>query len=207
MARIRRLIPPEAAMHIMCRGNNKQVIFNNDESKVRYYWFIRKFKKENNISIFHYCIMNNHLHLVVWLEAESRLSRFMKQLNLCYFNYFSKAYDYCGHLWQGRFKSNLIDTDSYLLQCGKYVELNPVRAGLVDFPEDYHFSSYNHYAKGVRDPIITDDPIYISLANTQDKRRQQYIEFVVDSSIIRKNSLKKGRPRIKIETSPFSDEK
>jgi len=195
MPRRKRLVPPEAAMHIMCRGNNKQNIFNNDDDKTRYYWFLRKLKEENKISIFHYCLMNNHLHLVVWLNSESRLSRFMKQLNLCYFNYFKRTYDYCGHLWQGRFKSNLIDTDSYLLQCGKYAELNPVRAGMVSSPGDYRFSSYNHYAKGARDLIVTNNPVYMSFSDIDEKRRQQYIEFVVDSSIITKESLKRGRPK------------
>jgi putative transposase len=195
MPKRKRLVPPESAMHIMCRGNNKQDIFNNNDDKTRYYRLLRKLKEENKIIIFHYCLMNNHIHLVVWLNPESRLSRFVKQLNLCYFNYFKSTYDYCGHLWQGRFKSNLIDSDSYLLQCGKYAELNPVRAGMVSSPGDYRFSSYNYYAKGERDLIVTDNPVYMSFSDIEEKRRQQYIEFVVDSSIIIKESFKIGRPK------------
>jgi putative transposase len=145
----------------------------------------------------------------------------MKQVNLSYFNYYRKTYGYSGHLWQGRFKSNLIDTDSYLLQCGKYIELNPVRAGIVNSPDQYRFSSYHYYAKGAFDKLITASPAYQGLSATAAERRQQYIEFVVDSSIInterfmsqlfigseafikkfqeyyqiRNTSLKRGRPR------------
>lgn len=123
MPRIRRLIPLNAAMHLMCRGNNKQNIFLKDKDKLYYHSLLSKFKEENKVIIFHYCFMNNHIHLIVWLNAHTTLSRFMKQVNLSYFKYFRKSYDYCGHLWQDRFKSNIINTDSYLLQCGKYIEL------------------------------------------------------------------------------------
>jgi putative transposase len=108
----------------------------------------------------------------------------MKQVNLSYFVYYKKTYGYSGHLWQGRFKSNIIDTDAYLLQCGKYIELNPVRAGIVTLPEDYRFSSYKHYAKESVDLIITSNPAYMGLSNSTEERRKQYIEFVVDSGII-----------------------
>lgn len=115
----------------------------------------------------------------------------MKQLNLCYFNYYKKKYDYSGHLWQGRFKSNIIETDSYLLQCGKYIELNPVRAGIVNLPEEYRFSSYNHYAKGIPDSVVTKNPVYIGLSESSEERRKQYIEFVVDNSIMDTKRLAK----------------
>ena len=175
----------------MCRGNNKQNIFNTDRDKLRYYFLIRELKEDNKITIYHYCFMSNHLHLVVWLTAKSKLSKFMKQLNLSYFSYYKKRNDYTGHLWQGRFKSNIIDTDAYLLQCGKYIELNPVRKGIVRLPEEYKFSSYNHYAKGDVDSIITDNPVFIGLSDYEAGRRRQYIEFVVDSSIINTDRLTK----------------
>lgn len=176
-------------MHIISRGNNKQDVFHSEKDKAHYYSLIRNFKKENEIVIFHYCLMSNHIHLIVWLDEQSRVSRFMKQVNLCYFNYYQETYGYSGHLWQDRFKSNIIDTDAYLLQCGKYIELNPVRAGIVNLPEEYRFSSYNHYAKGLYDPIITDSPTYLGSSDSIEKRRKQYIEFVVDSSIINSEKL------------------
>lgn len=189
MPRTRRLIPTEAALHIMTRGNNKQFIFNNNDDKQRYYYLLKKLKEENNITIFNYCFMNNHSHLIVWLNDNSRISRFMKQLNLAYFSYYKNKYGYSGHLWQGRFKSNIIDTDCYLLQCGKYIELNPVRAGIVNFPEQYKFSSYRCYAKAESDPIVSFNPAYLGLSDYPEKRRKQYIEFVLDGSILNKSIL------------------
>lgn len=184
MPRSRRLIPVDSALHITARGNNRQNIFNQDEDKSYYRYLLKNLKDENNISIFHYCIMTNHIHLIVWVKPESTLSRFIKQLNLSYFVYFKRTYSYCGHLWQGRFKSNIIDTDSYLLQCGKYIELNPVRAQIVDLPGPYSFSSYRFYAYGTPDPLVTASPAYLALSSQPEERRKSYIKFVVDSSII-----------------------
>jgi len=135
--------------------------------------------------------MNNHTHLIVWLDIVSNLPKFMKQLNLLYFNYYKKSYGYSGHIWQGRYKSNIIDTDSYLLQCGKYIELNPVRAGMVEQPQGYRFSSYSHYAFGLPDVIISDDPEYCSLSDSPQVRAKRYIEFVVDNDIMNSNNISK----------------
>ncbi|MCM8789905.1 MAG: transposase, partial [Candidatus Omnitrophica bacterium] len=141
------------------------------------------------VDIFHYCLMDNHVYLVIWLRAQHTLSKCIKQLNLRYFSYYKKTYGYTGCLWQRRFKSNLIDTDTYLLQCGKYVELNPVRAGIVARPEEYRFSSYSYYAYGKPDPLITPNPVYLGLSACEEKRREQYRAFVVDSSVINSRSL------------------
>ncbi len=185
MSRTKRSIPINAAMHIVCRGNNKQNIFIGEGDKLRYYSLLKTFKEENKLSIFHYCLMNNHAHLIVWLNEKSKVSRFMKQVNLTYFNYFNKIYNYVGHLWQGRFKSNIIDDDSYLLQCGKYIELNPVRAGLVYHPQDYAFSSYNYYANGKPDSLITNNPVYTGLSDSEEQRRNLYVKFVVDDKLVK----------------------
>jgi putative transposase len=179
MARGRRLIPRRSAMHIMCRGNNKQNIFHSESDKLKYYSLLAEHKQENKISIFHYCIMSNHVHLIVWLEEESRISKFMMKVNLSYFAYYKKIYDYCGHLWQGRFKSKIIEDDAYLLQCGKYIELNPVRKQLVRVPEEYPFSSYTHYACGRSDAIINNSPAYLAIDKSERKRRKEYTEFVI----------------------------
>ena len=189
MPRHARLIYADTPLHITCRGNNRQDIFNREEDKLYYHSLLKNLKIDNRVDIFHYCIMTNHVHLILYLSRQSNLPRFMKQLNLSYFVYYKKIYGYCGHLWQGRFKSNLIDTDSYLLQCGKYIELNPVRAGIVTGPEAYRFSSYRYYAYGEFDPLITPNPAYLGLANDDEGLRKQYVAFVVDSSIINTQSL------------------
>jgi len=190
MPRTSRYIPPQdAALHIMTRGNNHQCLFNSDEDKIRYLLLLRRLKDENNLDIFHYCLMNTHVHLIVWLRKNSCLSKFMKQINLCYYNYYNKIYGYAGHLCQGRFKSNVIDTDRYLLQCGKYIELNPVRANMVNSPEAYRFSSYNYYAFGIPDSIISPSPTYSEISPKEELRRKHYIKFVLDSSMVNSKIL------------------
>jgi putative transposase len=188
MPRTKRIVVPDAAMHIMCRGNNRQVIFNSAQDKSYYRSLLKKLITGNSIKILHYCLMDNHIHLIVWLNIESRISKFMKQLELSYFSYYKKTYGYDGHLWQGRFKSNIIDTDSYLLQCGKYLELNPVRAGIVTLPQEYIYSSYRCYANGFEDNLVTHSPVYMGLSDNEGVRQKRYIDFVVDQSIIKNRS-------------------
>jgi putative transposase len=173
----------------MCRGNNKQNIFNNDSDKLYYWRLLHELKNENCVDIFHYCMMDNHVHLIVWISNESKVSKFMKQLSLSYYNYYKKRYGYWGHIWQGRYKSNIIEADSHLLHCGKYIELNPVRAGMVNLPDEYAFSSYRHYALGYPDAVISDSPAFIDLAEDCDKRKQRYIAFVVDNNIINSDKI------------------
>lgn len=190
MPRNKRFIPlSDAALHIMSRGNNRYPLFSDNEDKTYYLNTLRELKVENKIDIFHYCLMDNHVHLVVWLRPRHTLSKCIKQLNLKYFYYYKKTYGFTGCLWQRRFKSNLIDTDRYLLQCGKYIELNPVRAQIVSTPEEYRFSSYRHYAYGFPDTLVTPSPTYLGLSVSEENRRKEYIAFVVDSSIINSRCL------------------
>ena len=113
----------------------------------------------------------------------------MKQVNLTYFHYYRKRYGYFGHFWQDRFKSNVIEMDNYLLQCGKYIELNPVRAGIVNHPGEYQFSSYNFYAKAKADALVSQSPAYLGLSDFALLRQKQYVDFVIDSAIINSTQL------------------
>lgn len=192
MARTRRLLTTEAALHVISRGNNKQNVLKSDSDKLFYYSLLQKHKEENNIMIYHYCLMNTHVHLIIRLTEGSDLCRFMKQVNLTYCCYFRRNYDYVGHLWQGRYKSLIIAHEPYLMQCGKYIEQNPVRAGIVKFPHEYFFSSYCHYALGKADSLITDDPLYLDLSENHEDRRKQYIDFVIDRSIIESKGFTQG---------------
>ncbi len=133
--------------------------------------------------------MDNHLHLIVWLDVDSDLSKFMKQVNLSYFYAFKKQHDYCGHLWQDRFRSSIIDTESYLLQCGKYIELNPVRAGMVNHPGQYKYSSFNYYALGEPDHLLTPNPLYLDLSPLKAERIKLYIKLVVEDEVKEKLHL------------------
>jgi putative transposase len=142
-----------------------------------------KLKREEKVKILHYVLMPTHVHLLVGLGEKSNLSRFMMRLNLRYSNYFRKKHNYSGHLWQGRFKSKLIDNDSYFIQCGKYIELNPVRANIVDKAELFPFSSYLYYSAGLKDKLVDEDPIYSSLAEDVIKRQQTYKKIIINEIV------------------------
>ncbi len=122
---------------------NKQNVFFSYSDFATYKLLFQKLKKDHPLKLYHYCLMNNHVHLIVESSPDADLSRFMKRLNLAYYSYFKKKYGYAGHFWQDRFKSLLISKDEYLTACGLYIERNPVKAKMVESPALYRHSSYN----------------------------------------------------------------
>jgi putative transposase len=202
MPRVKRIIPKEFPLHIMVRGNNRQVIFPEDRDKRYYLDLLLNHKSDHEVDIYHYCLMNNHLHLLLQSRKPDAFSGFMKKVDLSYFFLFKNKYGYVGHLFQNRFKSSIIDHDSYLLQCGKYIELNPVRGGITARPEDYPFSSYRFYAYafGSKNLLVTLDPLYVALSDSEERRRKLYREFVADSAMI---SAEKIRNHLYIGSDAF----
>lgn len=178
MPRASRLIPERGALHVICRGNNKRKIFRHERDYRFFYYCLVNLKKKEEIKIYHYCFMPNHVHLLVWVEEFSNLSRFMQRVNGKYVFYYKKRHKYTGHLWQDRFKSKIIDKESYLVQCGKYIELNPIRGGIVDSPEEYIYSSYRHYALGLVDKLVDDNPLFLSLDKELTRRSQIYKNII-----------------------------
>jgi putative transposase len=178
MPQIFRILPEEGVIHILTRGNNRQRVFHDDKDYKVYLNTVRQYKPENKIRFYHYCLMPNHVHLIVEITHESNLSRFMKQLNLGYMFYYKKRYSYNGHLWQGRYKSLIISRDEYLIACARYIELNPVKAGIVKNPKEYQYSSYNTYAYGENNDIINYNPIYLEWGKTSKERQLRYREDI-----------------------------
>ncbi len=196
MPRQPRLLLSQSYYHIMTRGNNKHVV-SKDDSDYRYYLeLIDRFKFELPFDLYHYSLMPNHVHLLVRTKKAEDFSLFMKKINLAYFYHYKKLYNWVGHFWQDRFKSQPIGKDSYFIQCGKYIELNSVRANLVKRPEDYQFSSYNYYAKGYTNKLITTDIFYESLGSNDIERQKRYKEMII-SDFIRETYKEKvwGTPR------------
>lgn len=190
MPRQARQIPSVGFLHVICRSNNHRKIFLYPRNFRIFYSIILKLKQEENIKIFHYVLMPTHVHLLVGIVEKSNLSRFMMRLNLKYSNYFRKKYNYTGHLWQGRFKSKLIDNDSYFIQCGKYIELNPVRANIVEKPKLYPFCSYLYYSAGLKDKLVDTDPLYFDLADNAIKRQLAYRKMIINEIIPERLSCK-----------------
>lgn len=191
MPRVARLVSPNCIYHILTRGNNRQDVFKDKEDFLKYLELILTYKERYRFLIYHYVLMNNHIHLVIEpVEEGGSLPQIMKGVDLAYAQYYKKRYHYQGHFWQDRFKSIIISKDNYLLACASYVELNPVRAGIVKHPGHYKWSSYRTYAYGDKNELVDKHPIYKNLSPNTKKRRVKYRDFV--SSMLKERKGQKG---------------
>lgn len=184
MPRPPRLLLSKSYYHIMTRGNNRNVVFKDDEDYQYFLSSVLKYKEILPFDIYHYCLMPNHTHFLIQTKNAKDFSNFMKKLNLSYFQYFNKKYTWVGHFWQGRFKSQPVGKDAYFIQCGKYIELNPRRAELVENIENYRYSSYRHYTNGLFDPLVTDDFLYEDLGLEITIRQKEYKKLIMDDTVI-----------------------
>ena len=191
MPRTARIAPNEYVYHILTRGNNRQDVFKDEKDYERYKDVLKRYKERYKFALYHYALMRNHVHLVLeTTEKGGKLSEIMKGINLSYAQYYKNKHRHIGHFWQDRYKSIIISKDDYLLACGSYVELNPVRARIVEDPKDYRWSSYNAYAHGKKDIIVDEHPIYKGLSKDEGERRKKYREFV--KGTIKEKAAMKG---------------
>jgi putative transposase len=178
MPRTARIAPQEFVYHVLTRGNNKQDIFKDEEDFHKYIAIVAKYKERYRFKVYHYVLMTNHVHLVIETTEEGgELSQIMKGINISYAQYYKAKYKYTGHFWQDRFKSIIISKDEYLLACGSYVELNPVRAAMVKEPKEYPWSSYQVNAYGKKDHLVDAHIIYENLSSDETVRKE-YRKFV-----------------------------
>lgn len=179
MPRTARIAPAGYVYHLLTRGNNRQDVFKEEKDYENYIEILRRYKERYGFKVYHYVLMTNHVHLVVEpVEGSGSLSEIMKGINLSYAQYFKNRYKHFGHFWQDRYKSIIVSKDDYLLACGSYVELNPVRARIVEDPKDYKWSSYKIYAYGSSSPIVDEHQMYQGLSGNENERRKRYREFV-----------------------------
>ncbi len=183
MPRLARIYTDEGVFHILTRGNNKQNIFNSSEDFSVYKSLFKKLKEEHPFRLYHYCLMTNHIHLIIETNPKTDLSKFMKRINLAYYGHYKKKYKYAGHFWQDRFKSFLISKDEYLIACGLYIERNPVKAKIVKSPHLYEHSSYNYYAYGQKDNLLDPNPLYKDLSDKDIKRQELYRNLILDNKL------------------------
>ena len=165
--------------HITQRGINKSRIFRSDEDYLKFKEFLRRYLSRFKIKIHNYCLMPNHIHILLFAEEASHMSKFMHGVSLSYGAYYRKKYKYTGYLWQGRFKNFLIEKEAYLLECARYIERNPLRAKIVDDLSAFPWSSYNFYADGKEDDIITLNPLYETMGNTAEERQVNYKAYIL----------------------------
>lgn len=190
MPRPPRLLLSQSFYHVMTRGNNKNRVFRGNSDYYYYLNLINKYKQDLPFDLYHYCLMPNHVHLLVKTKVAETFSLFMKKLNLSYFHYYRKKYGWAGHFWQDRFRSQPVGKDEYFIQCGKYIELNPVRAKLVEKPEEYLFSSYKYYAQGIGNYLITQDMIYSGFGDSGKEKQDKYMQMIIDEIIVRNYKAK-----------------
>jgi len=178
MPRKPRKLQDEGFYHLIARGNNRLFVFSLDGGFEKFRDLLFLSKKKFPWKLSHYCLMASHFHLLAQILEGQQLPRLMQFLLFEYSRWYRKKTEYVGHLWQGRYKSPLIEKESYFLECGRYIERNPLRAGIVQKIEDYPWSSYKHYASGESDGLIDGDPYYLDLGQTSEERQNAYQEFV-----------------------------
>ena len=178
MARLPRLTVTGYPQHVILRGNNRQDIFRNTADYQRMLDLIEQHSGELGVEIHAYVLMTNHLHLLLTPQKDQALPKMMQAVGRSYVQTFNKVHGRTGTLWEGRYRSTLIQTERYLLACMAYIDLNPVRAHLVAQPDDYIWSSYSHYVGRRNDRLITPHALYWGLGNTPFAREAAYAEMV-----------------------------
>lgn len=177
MARLPRVCLPGVPLHLIQRGNNRQACFASDSDFAAYASWLQEYSEKYHVDIHAWVFMTNHVHLLVTPNTKSGVSKMMQSLGQRYVRYFNYSCRRSGTLWEGRYKSCIVDADKYLLACQRYIELNPVRAGMVDSPADYKWSSYPANGLGKDSNIHTPHPVYIALGRDRQSRNKAYREL------------------------------
>jgi len=174
MARLPRVSPIDVPVHIIQRGNNRQVCFVADEDYAAYAGWLKGYSKKYSVDIHAWVMMTNHVHLLCTPRKTAAISSMMQSLGRSYVRYFNFEYKRSGTLWEGRYKSCLVEEDRYLFEVYRYIELNPVRAGMVSDPGEYRWSSYHCNALNQASALCTKHPDYLSLGADAKERSQSY---------------------------------
>jgi putative transposase len=208
MARLPRISPPGIPQHIIQRGNNRQVCFVSGQDRAFYASLLIEYSNRFSVAIHAWVFMTNHVHLLASPCTTDGISDMMQAVGRRYVRYFNREYRRSGTLWEGRFKSCLVQSERYLLQCQRYIELNPVRAGMVSDPADYVWSSYRCHAFGQAVKMFTPHQEYLRPGDTRPARQKAYramFRFDVDAEQIKdiRLAVNKG---LALGTDRFKDE-
>jgi putative transposase len=178
MARLPRLVVPHRPHHVIQRGIDSQTVFREDEDYVAFLNWLREAGRQFKVAIHAYALMPDRLQLLVSPVDEAGLGRMMQWVGRHYVPYFNQKYHRSGTLWQGRYRATVIDPERYFMACSRYIELDPVRSGVVSAAADYPWSSCAHHLGMKRDPLITDHAVYWALGNTPFDREAAYRELM-----------------------------
>ena len=160
--------------HVIQRGNNRNACFFDENDYRMYLDYLQDACRRYHVAIHAYVLMTNHVHLLMMPDDSSGISRVMQSLGRRYVQQINTRYRRTGTLWEGRHKSSLVDTDKYFLTCMRYIELNPVRAGMVHHPREYRRSSFRANAETEIDTFLTHHPVYLVLGSNSSMRQNAY---------------------------------
>jgi len=195
MPRKPRMYLPDIPCHVIQRGNNREACFFSDQDYQFYLECLHNASERYRVKVHAYVLMTNHVHLLLTPKREESISLTMQSLGRRYVQYINKEYRRSGTLWEGRHKASLVDEDHYLLTCMRYIEMNPVRANMVEHPVDYRWSSYHCNGNNQYNKFVTEHEIYKSLGREPEVRSKVYRSLFdreieeKDISMIRQSAL------------------
>lgn len=177
MPRLARLVVPDVALHVIQRGHDRQSCFREDTDRLVYLVLLSDCLKKSGCALHAYCLMTNHVHLLLTPPDAKACATLMRNLGQRYVQYFNRRYERSGTLWEGRPHSCLVDSSRYVLACYRYIELNPVRAGMVSAPATYKWSSHEANAGRIVDPVVSPHSEYVALGHDPQTRCAAYVQL------------------------------
>lgn len=184
---------PGLIYHVVNRGNNRQVIFVKEGDYQHYLGILKKYKDKLSFKVFAYCLMTNHVHLLLQVSEKASLSKIMQAMTIAHTRHYHAAYHCTGHVWQGRFRSPIVSDDDYLLAVMRYIEQNSLRSGMVGDLAEYPWTSFIANTTAKKDPLIDrgENPAYLGLGSTEAERSASYLRIA--TSVLEEDKLKEIR--------------
>lgn len=197
MARLPRYFVKGVPLHIILRGNNREPIFANDEDCQFFKENLIEAAKKHGLAVHAYVFMTNHIHVLASPANEESVPKTLQSVGRRYVQYFNFRYQRTGTLWEGRYRATIVEAETYLFECMRYIELNPVRAGMVRLPREHQWSSYLANAEGRIDALVIPHRLFKSLGSDDAARREAYRALVktpLDASMLQaiRDSTNKG---------------
>ncbi len=174
MPRRSRLFVSGQAQNVIQRGNNRGAIFFEDSERRVYLDWLGEALADQGCALHAYVLMTNHVHLLITSDRQEAIPKALQSLGRRYVRYVNRTYGRTGTLWEGRYKSTILDSERYVLACHRYIEANPVRAFMVADAGDHSWSSYHHNAGGRADALLSEHPVYAALGTTAGERQNAY---------------------------------
>ena len=173
-----RIIGQDICYHVRVQCNNKEFRFGGQEDFNFYESILLHYSRKYGFKIYNYVLMHTHVHLIIDIVNNFTIDRVMRSVNQVFSFQYNRRKNRSGHLWMQPYKSSVINSEAYAFCCMRYLDRNPIRAGIVDHPADWRWGGYNYYAQGKANPIITPIPNYLELDTTAAKRQRKYQLFV-----------------------------